>query len=243
MIGTYDLVVALLSVGLSLGAVIVCLRKDCFFRYFLLNLYLLVSAAHTLGSLYLIASYGYDSITYFYFYYTGDALGSIIGYLLIATFFDQMFRPSVFHPYVRPTLAIFFLFVVGVSGVFISRGVSQLYSTFVIELQQNMFFVGVLLTFLLWISMSYLRAESRRFVLLISGLGIYFSAHAANYALQFLFASLDPVLARVPPLAYSLMVSVWLYTFWRVPEGEAAVEAGARAGPREALVKVQIPRE
>ena len=241
MIGTYDLIVALLSVALSLGMVGVCLRQKVFRRYVFVNLYILVSAAHTLGTLYFIHYYGYRSITYFYFYYTGDAVGSMIGYLLIASFFDQLLRDSAFRPYIRPTLGIFFIMVVGISALFVWRNYSTLYSSFLIELQQNMFFVGVLLTFLLWLSMNYLRAESRRFVLLVSGLGIYFSAHAVNYALQFLSSGLKNGLTMVPPLAYTLMVALWLYTFWRVPEGEAAVESVPR--PEESLVKVKISSE
>ncbi|MCI0403540.1 MAG: hypothetical protein L0212_08460, partial [Acidobacteria bacterium] len=103
---------------------------------------------------------------------------------------------------------------------------------FLREFQQNMFFVGVLLTFLLWVSMAYLRAESRRFVLLVSGLGVYFSAHAVNYAFQNLFPSpvVAAALTKVPPIAYTVMVSLWLYTFLRVPEGEPAyVPQGAAA--------------
>src|SRR3989344_5371171 len=98
MIGTYDLVVALLSVAISLGMVGVCLRQKIFRRYFFINLYILVSAAHTLGTLYFIHYYGYRYLTYFYFYYTGDAVGSMIGYLLIASFFDKLLRDSVFRP-------------------------------------------------------------------------------------------------------------------------------------------------
>lgn len=245
MIGPYELIVALLSVVLSLGIVGVCLWTRSFRRYVLLNLYLLISLTHTLGSLYIIKTSGYDSLTYFYFYYTGDAVGSTIGYLLIASFFDTMLRHSMLRRYVRPTLGLFFLLVVAVSGLFVVRNYSHLYSRFVVELQQNMFFVGVLLTFLLWISMNYLQAESRRFVLLVSGLGIYFSAHAANYAVRSLFPgsanpNLREILSSVPPLAYTLMVLLWLYTFWRVPEGEPVPEKAIQGAPQESVVKVHI---
>jgi len=87
--------------------------------------------------------------------------------------------------------------------------------------------------------MNYFGAETRRFALLVSGLGIYFSAHAANYALLYLgkqrveFATTS----IIPPLAYTLMVSLWLYTFLRVPEGEPAK---ARVPLREAPVEVRI---
>jgi hypothetical protein len=213
------------SVLLSLATVVVCLRYSVFLRYFFLNAYVLFSAGFTLGGIYFLRAEGYDSATYFYYYYIGDGFCSIFAFLTIASFFDYMFRESAFRPYVRPTLLIFFLGVVGTTLLVMFRSVQRFsVPKFLPEFQQNMFFVGVLLTFLLWISMSYLRAESRRFVLLVSGLGIYFSAHAVSYAFQTLFLSpaVAAALTKVPPVAYTLMVSLWLYTFLRVPEGEVA---------------------
>ena len=223
MIGVYELVVLLLSVILSLGTVGVCLYQRCLLRYSLLILYLLANVAFTGGGYYVITHFGYESRQYFFFYYTGDALVNITGFILIGSFFDRLLRESVFHKYVRPTLMIAFLLIVGVSSRFLAGNMDRFASRFVYEFQQNMYFVGVLLTFLLWISMNYLQAETRRFVLLVSGLGIYWSAHAANYALQFLVPALGPILTKIPPLAYNLMALLWLYTFWRVPEDEVAV--------------------
>ncbi len=224
MLSTYELVVALLSIALSLAGVGVCLVRGDFFRYFLLNTYLLTCVLFTGGCLYFISSHGYDSDAYLYFYYPVDAVVTIVAYLAIASLFDHLFRKSVFRSYVRLTLFFFFLLVVGVSALFISRNVEQLYSRFVIEFEQNMYFVGVLLTFLLWMSMSYLRVENRRLVLLVSAMGVYFAAHAATYALWFLFPVLAPLIAVVPPLAYNFMVGLWLYTFLCVPEEEVAVQ-------------------
>ncbi len=224
MVGTYELVVAGLSVILTLMTVLLCVRSESLARYFVLNLYLIINLAFTLGCLYVIHAFGYSSYEYLYFYYTGDAIQNVAGYLLIGSFFDQLLRESAFHKYVRPTLAIFFLLIAGISALFISGSVDRLYSNFVIEFQQNLYFVGVLLTFLLWMSVSYLDVRSRRFTLLVSGLGIYFAAHAASYALWFLFPVLAPLIVVVPPLAYTFMVGLWLYTFLRVPEEEVAVQ-------------------
>jgi len=248
MIGTYELVILWLSVGFSLATVVVCLRQRCFYRYFFLNLYLLACLIFTVGGWYIIRTDGYNSGTYFYFYFIGDAFTTTFAYLAVGSLFAQMFRQSIFRPYVRPTLVFSFLLVVGISVLFISGSVDRmrLFPRFVIEFEQNMYFMGVLLTLLLWLSMTSLRAESRRFVLLVSGLGVYFSAHAANYALRFLFRDLQgealkDILTSVPPLAYTFMVVLWLYTFWRVPEGEAAVAPVPRL--EESLVKVKISLE
>jgi len=239
VIGVYELVVLLLGVALALGTVGVCLYQRCFLRYLLLNLYLLANVAFICGGYYVITHFGYDSKNYYFFYYTGDALVNITGFILIGSFFDRLLRESVFHKYVRPTLIFAFLLIVAVSSRFLAGNVDRFASRFVYEFQQNMYFVGVLLTFLLWISMSYLQAETRRFVLLVSGLGIYWSAHAANYALQYLVPALGPILNMIPPLAYNLMALLWLYTFWRVPEDEVAV----LEAPGEAMVPVPAGRK
>ena len=239
MIGVYETVVLLLGVILPLGTVGVCLYQRSFLRYLLLNLYLLANVAFMAGGYYVITHFGYDSRQYFFFYYTGDALVNITGFILIGSFFDRMLRESVFHKYVRPTLMFAFLLIVAVSSRFLAGNMDRFASRFVYEFQQNMYFIGVLLTFLLWISMNYLQAETRRFVLLVSGLGIYWSAHAANYALQYLVPALGPILTKIPPLAYNLMALLWLYTFWRIPEGEVAV----LKSPDEAVVPVPAGRE
>jgi hypothetical protein len=224
MIGLYEEIVLWLGVATALAAVLACVRCGCFSKYFVLNLYLLINLAFTLGCYYVIHAFGYTSYEYFYFYYTGDAIQNVAGYLLIGSFFDHLLRESAFHKYVRPTLAICFLLIAGISALFIAGSVDRLYPSFVIEFQQNLYFVGVLLTFLLWMSVSYLDVRSRRFTLLVSGLGIYFAAHAANYAIRFLFPSLSALTLVVPPLAYNFMVGLWLYTFLWVPEEEVGVQ-------------------
>ena len=173
---------------------------------------------------------------YFDFYYTGDAIPNIVGYLVIGSFFDRLLRHSTFHRYVRPTLAIFFLLIAGISALFIAGSVDRLYPRFVIEFQQKLYFVGVLLTFLLWMSVNYLAVQSRRFTLLVSGLGIYCAAHTANYAVRFLFPSLSALTLIVPPLAYNFMVGLRLYTFLWVPEEEVAVQPVRQVFQRLALV-------
>lgn len=243
MVGTYELLVEMLSILLGLGVILASVRTGLFSRYLFLNLYVLANASFSFGCYYVRSQYGYDSFQYYYFYYTGDAIPNIVGYILIGSLFDRLLRDSIFHKYVRPALVFTFLLIVGVSAGFLSANLERFYSKFVFEFQQNMYFVGVLLTLLLWISMSYLHAESRRFVLLVSGLGIYFSSHAATYALQFLTPRLDSVAIKIPPLAYCFMVLLWLYTFLRVPEGEPAAEQATPLRSWQAALRVGVEGE
>ncbi len=236
MAGSYELVVASIATVASLAIVVVCLKRSCFVRYFFLNVYVVISVAFTWGSFYVLYKEGYDSPAYFYFYYTGDAIVTVINYVLIGSFFNYMFRHSVFRKYVQLTISFFFVGVVIVSGMFISGNVDRFYSSWMIEFEQNMYFVGVLLTSLLWMTMTYLGAETRRFALLVSGMGIFFAAHAANYAIRFLFPSLSALTLVVPPLAYNFMVGLWLYTFLCVPEEEVAVQPARQVFQRLAPV-------
>ena len=236
MPGLYEEIILWLGLLCALVIVEVCLRSRCFAQYYILCIYLLSNVAFSLGCYYVLHAYGYDSDEYIYFYYSGDAIPNVIGYLLIGSFFDRLLRESVFHKYVRPTLAIFFVLIVGISAFFIVGSVEHLYSEFVLELQQNLYFVGVLLTFLLWMSVNYLDVRSRRFTLLVSGLGIYFAAHAASYALRFLFSGLEAPMTVVPPLAYNFMVGLWLYTFLWVLEEEVAVQPARQVFQRLAPV-------
>ena len=236
MAGTYELTVEIVGQVLALGTVVVCLLSRCFRRYVFLNLYLLMCTGFSIGNYYVRSLYGYTSEQYYYFYFMGDAVMMFVAYLVIGSFFDHLFRHSVFCSYIRPALVFLFLLVVGISGLFIFRGVEHFYSGFVIELEQNMYFVGVVLVFLLWTSMSYLGTQNRRFVLLVAGTGILFAAHAANYAVRVLFPSLSALTLAVPPLAYNFMVGLWLYTFLWVPEEEVAVQPARQVFQRLAPV-------
>lgn len=236
MLGTYHLTIAGLGVLLTLAAIGASLRARSFLRYSLLNVYLLSNVTFTLGCYYVYSLYGYDSPQYSDFYYMGDAVPNVVGYLLIGSFLDRLLRNSIFYRYVRPTLSIFFVLIAGISAFFIAGSVDRLYPRFVIEFQQNLYFVGVLLTFLLWMSVNYLQVRSRRFTLLVSGLGIYFAAHAASYSLWFLFPTFAPLTTAVPPLAYNFMVGLWLYAFLRFPEEEVAVQPARQVFQRLAPV-------
>jgi hypothetical protein len=93
----------------------------------------------------------------------------------------------------------------------------RLITNFVNELSQNLYFVGVVLTYLLWGAMMKLRETRTRLMQLVLSMGVYFSAFAGSYALGNLYPDL-----RVWHYVCHLMV-VWLpiswaYTFVKVPE-------------------------
>jgi hypothetical protein len=94
---------------------------------------------------------------------------------------------------------------------------TQLTNRFVVELSQNLYFVGVVLTYLLWGAVIKLRETRTRLVQLVLALGIYFSASAGAYALRNMYPGLA-ITKFIPPLAGTFLPLAWAYTFWRVSE-------------------------
>jgi hypothetical protein len=100
-------------------------------------------------------------------------------------------------------------------------------------LGQNLYFVGVVLTYLLWGAILTLRETRMRLIQLVLALGIYFSADAAAYALRNLFPGLEPNFLRwIPPLMGLWLPVAWAYTMTKVPED-------GRLAPSELVVKTQ----
>jgi hypothetical protein len=100
-----------------------------------------------------------------------------------------------------------------------------------VELSQNLYFVGVVLTYVLWGAVVKLRETRTRLVQLVLALGIYFSASAAAYALRNMFPSLA-VTHFIPPLAGTFLPLAWAYTFWKVSETARLAPGRLTASPQ-----------
>jgi len=86
---------------------------------------------------------------------------------------------------------------------------SKLVTHFVLELQQNLYFVGLVLTYLLWAAVLKLRETRTRLIQLVLSLGVYFSLLAANYALRNLYPGLSTLLQILPPLFGCFLPAAW----------------------------------
>jgi hypothetical protein len=95
----------------------------------------------------------------------------------------------------------------------------HLTTRFVVELGQNLYFVGVVLTYVLWGAILKLRETRARLIQLVLALGVYFSATAGTYALRNLFPSLQQhFLHWVPPVVGLWLPLAWAYTFVMVSD-------------------------
>src|SRR5437899_13032176 len=93
----------------------------------------------------------------------------------------------------------------------------RILSHFAFELSQNLYFVGLILTYALWGAILKLRETRARLIQLVLALGVYFSAFAADYALRSLYPEF--LLWRYVSHLMALLLPVsWAYTFLKIPE-------------------------
>lgn len=231
MLGPYDYVLWL--TGFFIEAYIVfrgIVRRD-FSRYFTLHIYVLTLILKALLDFYVIREYGFDSRAYVYFFYYSDLVLTIFFYLVIMGLYDHVFQEMSVSKYIRGGAAMLLAATAGFSYLVIQRHQDHLTSRFVVELSQNLYFVGVVLTWLLWGSVLQLKETRMRIIQLVLSMGVYVSAVTATYALRQLFPQQAALWLKIPPVFGLLLLMAWAYTFTRVSE-EARL-ATARVAPAE----------
>ena len=88
-------------------------------------------------------------------------------------------------------------------AVLVRRGAairSKMLTHYIVEIQQNLYFVGLVLTYLLWAAVLKLRETRVRVIQIVLSLGVYFSIDAANYALHNAYPGLRFIWGYVPPV-------------------------------------------
>lgn len=208
----------ILSFTLEVYILVRALLVGDFRRYLSLNLFVAAMALRDISQYLIYLRYGFSSIEYRYAFFYGDALLTVLMFLAIMQLFGQVFREMQYGKYVRwvtaGLLAGTALFCYGV----IQSQTDHLTSRFVIELSQDLYFVGLVLTYLLWVAVFKLRETRARLVQLVLALGVYFSVAAALYALRNMFPAMHQAAAFAGTLVGVLLPAAWAYTFTRVPE-------------------------
>jgi len=218
MLGPFDYFVWILSFALEASVVVFSLARRQFLRYLTLNLYMLADAVFTVGTFYFVTQYGLYSLAYRYFYYYGDTLLTILLYFCVFSLYQHVFAEMQASKYVRAASLLLLLGTATVSFLIVRQSQDHLTGRFVIQLSQNLYFVGLVLIYILWGAVMKLRETRTRVIQLVLALGIYFSAYSATYALRNLFPDLALARTILPPLVGTWLPFAWACTLWRVPE-------------------------
>src|SRR5580698_48956 len=219
MLSRIDYAIWILGFLVEAGAVVCFIFHRYFSKYIFLSIYLLAATVVTGAQYWFIQKFGWSSIEYRYYYYYSESLLTILLFFVVIQFYDRVFQELNASRYVRRGAII----LVGATALFsymvVRANQDHLTSHFVVELGQNLYFVGVVLTYLLWGAILKLRETRTRLIQLVLALGVYFSATAGTYALRNLFPGLQESFLRwVPPLIGTWLPLAWAYTFSKIPE-------------------------
>jgi hypothetical protein len=199
--------------------VLVCsLARNSFFKYLSLNLYMTASLTASVARLYVLTRYGFTSPQYFYFYYYSDALLTIALFFALIGLYSRVLAEMKAERLVRLGSVLLLAGTAWVSYSIVQQSTHLLLTRFVVELSQNLYFVGLVLTYLLWAAIMKLRETRARLIQFVLSLGVYFSAFAANFALRNLYPQLHFIWSHFPQILACLLPLAWAYTFWRLPD-------------------------
>jgi hypothetical protein len=204
---------------LAEAAVLVCaFKKHAVRRYFLLNLYIAGLIASDIGRYWVLADYGFRSKQYQYFYFYSDAVLTIFLYFALSTLYTHVFSELKAEKYVKMGTVLLLAGTALFTYSVVVQSSAKLVTHFVIELSQNLYFVGLVLTYVLWAAILKLRETRTRLVQLVLSLGVYFSLFAANYAIRNLYPSMSSVFVPLVQVFATFLPLAWAYAFWRLPE-------------------------
>jgi|SRR5208337_1807870 len=212
MPGPTGLIIWFLGTAFELMFVVCSLARNSFLRYFFLNLYLLLSTTVSIGRFFILWNYGVRSDEYMYFYYYSDALLTVALFVALISLYSHVLGELRAGEYLKWGAVFLLLGTAGFSYAVVAQSADRLSTNFAYELSQNLYFVGLVLTYILWGAVLKLHETRTRLVQIILSLGLYFSAYAASYALMnfsekySLIRYLSPALGCFLPLSWSLTI-------------------------------------
>jgi hypothetical protein len=232
MLGSYFVVIWLASFLLEVYVVVRSVYRRDFVSELPINIYMLSAAGVTGGMSFCFYRFGYHSVQYGYYYYYTDSLLTILMFWVVIHFYQEVFKEMRVSRYVRVGAMLLLVATAFFSYLVVHQNRTSFHnhltSRLVVEIDQNLYFIGVVLTYLLWGALVKLRESRTRLVQLVLALGVYFSASAGSYAIGNLFPHLYlPFLRYLLPVIGGLWLpAAWAYTFTRVPDN-ARMVAGA----------------
>jgi hypothetical protein len=225
MLGSYFSVIWLASFLLEVYVVVCLVYRRGFVSELPINIYMLSAAGVNCGLSFCVYRFGYSSKQYGYYYYYTDLLLAILMFWVIIHFYQEVFKEMRVSRYVRVGAVLLLLATAFFSYLVVHQNRDHLITGLVVvEMGRNLYFIGVVLTYLLWGALVKLRETRTRLVQLVLALGVYFSASAGSYAIGNLFPHLYlPFLRYLLPVRGVWLPAAWAYTFTRVPDNARMV--------------------
>ena len=218
MPGLINSIIWLVGTLLEGSVVVFALKTKSLRRYLFLNVYMGLSFLVSVGRFQVLTHWGYKSLEYAYFYFYSDALLTLGLYFALLNLYSLVFDEMKVERYLRLGAVVLLGGTAWFSYAVINQSSHRLLSHFAFELSQNLYFVGLVLTYVLWGAILKLRETRTRLIQLVLALGLYFSAFAADYALRNLYPNLQPVWQYLTPTLAWILPAAWAYSFLCVSE-------------------------
>lgn len=225
------LAIWILGMGAGVCFITCSLQRASFLKYFFLNLYVIFSLFADLLRQFVLRYYGLQSPEYRYTYYYTDCLLTIALFIAVISLASRVFAELNLARYVRFVAVLLLLGTAGFSYAVVAQSTERLATEFALELSQNLYFVGLVLTYLLWGAVLKLQETRARLVQMVLALGLYFSAYAGSYALVNLAPKYQVDQYLAPIIGCFLPIS-WLLTILRYKEDARLTPAHLVAVPR-----------
>jgi hypothetical protein len=231
VLGPIDYTVWFVTFVAEVIALFYILRAKVLSRHFTLAFYLFCCIASNLGRYLILSSSGYYSAAYKYFYYLSDALLTICLYFVLMGLYSEVFTELGVNQTLRAGAMLLLAGTSGISYYLVSASNGRLLTQFVIELSRNLYFVGLLLTYVLWATMLKMQENRTRLLQLVLSMGVYFSAFAASFALASAYP--DFAIWRIISRSMELWLPLsWAYTFTKVRDDARLTTASVLATTR-----------
>lgn len=232
MPGSADYAIWFLGTLLEALVVVCALRRKIFKRYFFLNLYMLLDVLVSVGRFRVLLHDGRSSDTYVYFYFYSDALLTIVLFFGLISLYVFVFEELKVERYLRLGAIVLLAGTSWFSYAVVNQSADRMLTHFAFELSQDLYFVGLVLTFVLWGAILKLRETRVVLVQIVLSLGVYFSAFAASYSLSNLSPGTFSHMVYLVPAMGCLLPLSWAYAFWRIPDEARLAPARLAVIPR-----------
>lgn len=196
---------------------------------------------------YVLYAYGMASQEYRYFFWLSDVALALAAFLLVCCFFRRACAGEAkMWRFLRLLLFFVFLLVGGISALSLSHNYSHIWSMFIIEFEQNLYFTCLVLNTLLYILLQQLQSADGELELLVCGMGVLFAGPAASLALAHLTMVSDyskSLLQLIYPLCNAGTLLIWFYAVARMTKGAVVAQAGLGEAPEARLPDGQAAAE
>lgn len=224
------------------GLILYIVRSSQLKKQVSVVLYVICLLTTGLGRTCVLQRFGLTSHEYFYVYWSTDFLLVLSAFVLVCLFFRRAcLHEEKMWRFIRLLLLFIFALVMGVSALTLSRNYAHLFTQFIVEFNQNLYFACLVLNTLLYILLQQINSADEQLGLLVCGIGIQFAGPAATLALVHLTTGqgftqwLGSLVMRLCTLG---MLLVWAYAIVRVQD--TASEVARRKVPVLAEVTADL---